>query len=92
MRTFLSQDATAKWSLMGENARSETLSSGGWLSGISFDKSPSVLEELEDAVPPEPRAPKTDMVRDAVRCGMVHVLWRGVKVACRELITQGATR
>ena len=42
MRTFLSQEATARCSETGENETSEILSSGGSLSGTSFDISPWV--------------------------------------------------
>ncbi|MBA7489883.1 hypothetical protein ES702_00417 [subsurface metagenome] len=45
MRTFLSHDATARKSPVGENARSETLSEGGSDNAISFERSPEVLAE-----------------------------------------------
>ena len=43
MRTFLSHDATARCSLTGEKAKSDTLSSGGELRATSFEMSPVVL-------------------------------------------------
>lgn len=43
MRTFLSHDATARWSDWGEKARSEMLSSGGALRATSLEMSPVVL-------------------------------------------------
>lgn len=60
--TFLSQDATAKkslvWFWFGENARSEMLSSGGLLSATSCLRSPTVLDGVDEAA--EPNRP--DMV------------------------------
>lgn len=50
MRTFLSHDDTARKSPVGENARSETLSEGGSLSGMSFERSPAVLDEAVAAL------------------------------------------
>lgn len=44
MRTFLSQDATAKCSDWGENLRSEIPSSGGEVSAMSLEISPVVFE------------------------------------------------
>ena len=46
MRTLLSHDETLRKSAMGEKASSEMLSSGGVLSGTSFEMSPVVLGVL----------------------------------------------
>lgn len=43
MRTFLSQEATARCSDTGENERSEMPSSGGDVRGTSLEMSPLVL-------------------------------------------------
>ena len=61
MRTFLSQEATARCSETGENETSDMLSSGGSFSGTSFDISPCVglLGVLEAGV-----EPKSDILRD----------------------------
>ncbi len=63
MRTFLSQEATARCSEMGEKARSEMLSSGGAVRVTSFDMSPVVLFGAEVPVEGlvEPKRP--DIVR-----------------------------
>ena len=50
MRTFLSHDATAKCSDIGEKERSEMLSSGGLESWTSFVISPVVLPAAADPV------------------------------------------
>ena len=58
MRTFLSQDDTARKSPVGEKARSETLSEGGSVSAISFERSPEVLGEAAAVA----ALPKSDML------------------------------
>ena len=60
MRTFLSQEATARCSETGEKETSDMLSSGGSLSGTSFDMSPCVglLGVLDAGV-----EPKSDILR-----------------------------
>lgn len=60
MRTFLSQEATAKCSDTGENERSEMPSSGGEARGTSLEMSPLVLF-AEAAV--EALLPKRDIAR-----------------------------
>jgi hypothetical protein len=54
--TFLSHDDTARKSAVGENARPDTLSSGGCTRATSFETSPVVLEAavLEAALPNRP--------------------------------------
>ena len=49
MRTLLSHDEILRKSAVGENASSEMLSSGGVLSGTSFEMSPAVLGMLLEA-------------------------------------------
>ena len=58
MRTFLSQDATARCSLAGEKRRSEILSSGGIVRATSFEISPEVLfwAVVAGVVPTEPKS------------------------------------
>jgi len=60
MRTFLSQEATARCSDTGENERSEMPSSGGEARGTSLEMSPLVLfaEAAVDAL-----LPKRDIVQ-----------------------------
>lgn len=56
MRTFLSQLETARMSCVGEKARREIVSSGGFEIGTSFFRSPIVLLLAEDdaALPKSP--------------------------------------
>ena len=60
MRTFLSQEATARCSETGEKDTSDILSSGGSFRGTSFEISPWVglLGVLEAGV-----EPKSDILR-----------------------------
>lgn len=64
MRTFLSHDATARWLLTGEKARSEMLSSGGEFKATSFEMSPVVLVAAVVAavVPTFPKRPDIQVV------------------------------
>lgn len=63
MRTFLSHEATARCSLVGEKRRSEMPSSGGALRATSLEMSPVVFvwpAEADDAP-----APKSDIGKGA---------------------------
>lgn len=56
--TFLSHDATARWSILGEKCKSETLSSGSSLTATSFDRSPCAFAPDAAGVdPPDPKRP-----------------------------------
>ena len=63
MRTFLSHDATAKWSDCDENERSEMPSSGGLFNATSFDISPVVLLADEALVAELPKRPDIAKIR-----------------------------
>lgn len=70
MRTFLSHDATAKWSVVGEKARSEIPSSGGWFKGTSFEMSPVVFVwPAELVAAPLPKSPDIAKGVESSNCG-----------------------
>ena len=79
MRTFLSHDATASKSAFGENARSDTPSSGGEVNSTSLLRSPWVDEFALDAVAAE--FPNRDIVYECVEDGRVGG-WVGGWVRC----------
>jgi len=54
MRTLPSQEAADRYSAAGEKAISETLSSGGLLTGTSFVRSPVVGVEVLEVEPKRP--------------------------------------
>jgi hypothetical protein len=79
MRTFLSQEATARCSDCGENERSEMLSSGGDCRATSLDRSPRVLAWLvEEADPNRPA-----MMENSAQC---RSRWREWKELTLQLL------
>lgn len=77
---------------MGENDKSDMLSSGGWLSAISLDRSPTVLEALAAAALLEPpREPKADMMRGGAQARRTErAMWEFGSDLTRRKIADGA--